>query len=57
MLNDPLMPWTERKEEREGKEGRKEGREGRKEGKEGRKGRKKSVYEDLPYPLMCHAWI
>lgn len=57
MWNDPLMPWTERKEEREGKEGRKEGREGRKEGKKGRKGRKKSVYEDLPYPLMCHAWI
>lgn len=57
MSNDPLMPWTERKEEREGKEGRKEGREGRKEGKKGRKGRKKSVYEDLPYPLMCHAWI
>lgn len=57
MSNDPLMPWTERKEEREGREGRKEGREGRKEGKKGRKGRKKSVYEDLPYPLMCHAWI
>lgn len=57
MSNDLLMPWTERKEEREGKEGRKEGREGRKEGKKGRKGMKKSVYEDLPYPLMCHAWI
>lgn len=57
MSNDPSMPWTERKEGREGKEGRKEGREGRKEGKKGRKGRKKSVYEDLPYPLMCHAWI
>lgn len=67
MSNDPLMPWTERKEEREGRDGRKEWmegkkgwkerRHGRKEGKKGRKGRKKSVYEDLPYPLMCHAWI
>lgn len=61
MSNDPLMPWTERKEESEGrKDGWKEGMEGKKgreEGKEGRKGRKKSVYEDLPYPLMCHAWI
>lgn len=61
MSNDPLMPWTERKEESEGrmdgwKEGM-EGKKGRKEGKEGRKGRKKSAYEDLPYPLMCHAWI
>lgn len=47
MSNDPLMPWTERKEESEGrKEGWKEGMEGKKgwkgwkERREGRKGRK-----------------
>lgn len=35
MSNHPLMPWTERKEGREGrKEGKKERRDGRKKGKE-----------------------
>lgn len=34
MSNDPLMPWTERKEEREG---RKEGKKGWKERRGGRR--------------------
>lgn len=34
MSNHPLMPWTERKE---GKEGRKEGKKGWKEEREGRR--------------------